>query len=53
VRQLTESEEGEGRELVEYVSKDERVQATIIPMLNTYKTTVSELADGFVMAIVK
>ncbi|KAK5169797.1 uncharacterized protein LTR77_005775 [Saxophila tyrrhenica] len=53
VRQLTESNGDEGKALVDYVSKDERVQATLIPMLNTYKRTLSELADGFVMAIVK
>lgn len=53
VRQLTESEGDGGRELIEYVRGDNRVQATLIPMLNTYKATMSELADGFVMAIVK
>lgn len=53
VRQLTESPEGEGRELIEYVSKDDRVQATLMPTLNTYRTTLGELADGFLMAIVK
>lgn len=53
VRQLTESPDGEGRELIEYVSKDDRVQSTLMPTLNTYRTTLSELADGFLMAIVK
>lgn len=53
VRQITESPEGEGRELVDFVSKDDRVQATLMPVLNTYKSTLSELVDGFVMAIVK
>ena len=55
VRMLTESEEGDPRgwALIDHVSKDDRVQATLIPTLNTHKSTLSEIADGFLMAIVK
>jgi predicted O-methyltransferase YrrM len=55
VRQLTESEEGDPRgwALIEHVSQDERVDASLIPTLNTQRTTLSELADGFLIAIVK
>jgi predicted O-methyltransferase YrrM len=54
VRQLTESEEGDPRgwALIDYVSKDKRVNASLIPTLNTQKSTLSELADGFLIAIV-
>ena len=55
VRQLTESrgDDPTGRALIEYVSRDKRVDATLIPTLNTQKSTSSEIADGFLMAIVK
>lgn len=55
VRQLTESEEGDPRgwALIDHVSKDKRVDASLIPTLNTQKKTLSEVADGFVIAIVK
>lgn len=55
VRQLTESEDGDPRgwALIDHVSKDDRVEASLIPTLNTQRTTLTELADGFVIAIVK
>jgi hypothetical protein len=59
VRQLTESRGDEGTALVDFVAKDERVkQSTIMITLNTSKVeqgpaALSELTDGFVMAIVK
>jgi predicted O-methyltransferase YrrM len=55
VRQITESEPDDPtrKALVEHVQKDDRVEATLIPWLNTRKTTLSEAVDGFVMAIVK
>ena len=55
VRQLTETEDGDpkGRALIEHVSKDDRVDATLIPTMNTHKATLSEIVDGFLMAIVK
>ena len=53
VRQLTESDEGDStaRALIDHVSKDERVEATLIPTFNTHKSTLSDIADGFLMAI--
>lgn len=55
VRQLTESEEGDPRgwALIDYVSKNEKVDASLIPTLNTQRSTLVELADGFLIAIVK
>lgn len=55
VRQLTENEEGDPRgwALIEHVKADQRVEATMIPTLSTHKVEVSELVDGFVLAIVK
>lgn len=55
VRQLTESDDDDptARALIDHVSKDDRVDATLIPTLNTQKASLSEIADGFLMAIVK
>jgi predicted O-methyltransferase YrrM len=58
VRQLTESRDDAGRALVDFVAKDGRVQSTLMLVVNTVKAEhgspeLSELADGFVMAIVK
>ena len=56
VRQLTESEvDGDlsGPALIDHVSKDDRVDATLIPWLGTHKSRLDELVDGFVLAIVK
>lgn len=54
VRQITESEEGDptAMALVEAVAKDTRVQASLIPTLNTHKETLVGIADGFLMAVV-
>lgn len=56
LRQLTESEsEGDpnATALIDSVKNDTRVDATLIPTLNTPKTELSEICDGFVLAIVK
>ena len=56
LRWLTEGKaEGESgyRDLIETVKKNDKVDATFIPMLNTEKTSLSEAVDGFVLAIVK
>ena len=56
VRQLTESHnEGDptGEALIEHVSKDDKVDATLIPWLGTHKSKIDELVDGFILAIVK
>ena len=57
VRQIWENErEGNrelGRNLLEAVKKDDRVSATLIPTLQTHKTDLREVVDGYVMAIVK
>ena len=55
VRQLTESEVGDPRawSLIEHVKKDDRVETTLIPTVNTHKKELTEAVDGFVMAIKK
>jgi len=55
VRQLTESAEDDptATALVDYVSEDGRVEASLIPTLNTDKKSLSAIADGFLMAVVK
>lgn len=55
VRQLTESEEGDPRgwALIDYVSKDSRVDASMITTFQTARVTLTEMADGFLIAIVK
>jgi predicted O-methyltransferase YrrM len=55
VRQLTESDEGDAGawRLIDHVKGDDRVQATIMPTLAPYKSTLSAVVDGFVMAIKK
>lgn len=58
VRQITETLDEGGREaeamaLVEAVGKDERVQGTLIPTLNTHKESLEGgIADGYLMAVV-
>lgn len=56
VRQLTEAESDgstKGRALVEHVAKDKRVQASLIPTLNTHKTEPTQMIDGYLIAIKK
>jgi len=56
VRQLTEVEDGDETKawaLIEQLKGDERVEATLMPTLAPYKTTLSSVVDGFVMAIKK
>lgn len=56
VRQLTEGEadgSAAAYALIDHVKGDSRVDATLIPTVNTQKTTLSEVMDGFLLAIVK
>lgn len=55
VRQLTESEEDDptATALVDYVAKEERVSASLIPTLNVDKKTLAGIADGFLIAVIK
>jgi len=48
-----EPESKKSQALIEHLKSDDRVQATLIPTLNTHKCTTSEIVDGFVMAIKK
>lgn len=57
VRQLTDNAaEGtpeRGMALIEHLQKDKRVEASLMPTLNTHHTTLDAVVDGFVIAIVK
>ena len=55
IRELLESETlGEGKEsLVTKVGREEKVRATLVPMISSHKGKVEEMFDGFLLAVVK
>ena len=55
IRELLESANlGEGKEsLVTKVGREEKVRATLVPMISSHKGIVEEMFDGFMLAVVK
>ena len=55
IRELLESENiGEGKEsLVTKVGREEKVSATLVPVISSHKGKVEEMYDGFLLAVVK
>lgn len=54
IRELLEHENvGEGETLLTKVGRDERVDATLVPVLSSHKRRSDEMFDGFLLAVVK
>jgi predicted O-methyltransferase YrrM len=54
IRELLEHENvGEGETLLTKVGRDNRVDATLVPMLSSHKGKSAEMFDGFLLAVVK
>lgn len=54
IRELLEHENvGEGETLLTKVGRDERVDATLVPVLSSHKRKSDEMFDGFLLAVVK
>lgn len=56
IRTLTHTEDGlheKGMALIEYVKDEPKVEASLIPTVSTHKKLLSNMVDGFLLALVK